>query len=236
MNRQISKFGFHFPGRLAGIGLLLAFLLGACGSAPAAASPPTEDVRSAVNTAVAASVTAWVVPSATPTLTPSPTVTPTPSRTPTKNPATATSIWGRDYSPYYTCADSAFVKDVTIPDGTVLAPGEVFVKTWRFRNTGSCTWNADYSLVFVKGSNMGGTSVDLGQSVKVNKNADLSITLVAPYKEGTYTGYWKLQDEYGYTFGDLVYVQIVVANGVISVTSTPTATPISISTSVPPGP
>lgn len=234
MNRQVFVCKSRSPGRLGWLGLLLALILSACGKA--VPLPPTEDVRSIVNTAVAASVTARVVPSATPTITPSPTVTPTPSRTPTKNPATATSIWSRDYSPYYTCADSAFVKDVTIPDGTVLAPGEVFVKTWRFRNTGSCAWNGDYSLVFVKGSNMSGTSVDLGQSVKINKNADLSITLVAPYKEGTYTGYWKLQDDYGYTFGDMVYVQIVVSNGVISVTSTPTATPISISTSVPPGP
>lgn len=234
MNRQFLVFGSHSLRRLGLVSFLLALILSACGKV--APLPPTEDVRSIVNTSVAASVTARVVPSATPTLTPSPTVTPTPSRTPTKNPATATSIWSRDYSPYYTCADSAFVKDVTIPDGTVLAPGEVFFKTWRFRNTGSCTWNGDYSLIFVKGSDMDGSDIILDQTVKVNKNVDISIVLTAPYKEGTYTGYWKLQDDYGYTFGDMVYVQIVVANGVISVTSTPTATPISISTSVPPGP
>jgi hypothetical protein len=234
MNRQVFMCKSRSPGRLGWVGLLLALVLSACGKA--APLPPTKDVRSIVNTSVAASVTARVVPSATPTLTPSPTVTPTPSRTPTKNPATATSIWSRDYSPYYTCADSAFVKDVTIPDGTVLAPGEVFVKTWRFKNTGSCTWNTDYSLVFIKGRDMDGEDITLDQTVKVNKNMDISVVLTAPYKEGTYTGYWKLQDDYGYTFGDMVYVQIVVSNGTISVTSTPTATPISISTSVPPGP
>jgi hypothetical protein len=234
MNRQAFVFGFRFLRRLGWASFLLALILSACGNA---ATPlPTKDTMDIVNTAVAASVTARVVPSATPTTSPSPTVTPTPFIIPTKNPATATSIWSRDYSPYYTCADSAFVKDVTIPDGAILAPGETFVKTWRFKNIGSCTWNTDYSLVFVKGRDMDGEDITLDQTVKINKNTDISVVLTAPYKEGTYIGYWKLQDDYGYTFGDMVYVQIVVSNGTISVTSTPTATPISISTSVPPGP
>ncbi len=39
---------------------------------------------------------------------------------------------------------SEFVDD-TIPNGTPLAPGELFVKTWRIRNTGSVAW-ADRAL------------------------------------------------------------------------------------------
>lgn len=230
MNRQIRKFEFRLAGRLAGIGLLLAFVLGACGGAPTAAAPPTEDVRPAINTAVAASITARVTKVSLPTATSSPTVTPTPSRTPTRGAtATPTSTLWRGPS---TCADSAFIKDVTIPDGTVLAPGEVFVKTWRFKNVGGCDWNTRYSLAFVKGEDMDGSGTFLAQSVKVNRNADISLVLTAPFKEGTYTGYWRLQDNYGYFFGDLVYVQIVVANGTISITTTPDLIP----TSVPPGP
>lgn len=33
-----------------------------------------------------------------------------------------------------------FVRDVTIPDGTVMEPGESFVKTWRIHNVGSVAW------------------------------------------------------------------------------------------------
>lgn len=241
MNTQAMKFGFRLSGRLAGIGLLLTFLLGACGSAPTPL--PTEDVRPVINTAVAASVAARVTKVDTPTATPSPTVTFTPAPTSTRSPVTrspvtptSTSIWWRDYSPYSTCADSAFIKDVTIPDGTVLLPGETFVKTWRFRNTGSCTWTTNYSLAFVKGSDMGGSDDTLGQSVRVNKNMDVSLALTAPSKEGAYSGYWRLQDDYGYFFGDLVYVQIVVSDGIITITTTPVNTPIFGPTLVPPEP
>jgi hypothetical protein len=34
----------------------------------------------------------------------------------------------------------AYVADVTIPDGTVMTPGNAFSKTWRVRNSGTCKW------------------------------------------------------------------------------------------------
>src|SRR5512140_2447803 len=39
-----------------------------------------------------------------------------------------------------------FIKDVTIPDGTQLSVNEVFTKTWRLQNRGTCTWTPDYML------------------------------------------------------------------------------------------
>jgi len=48
------------------------------------------------------------------------------------------------------CGNNAlFVSDVTITDGTVLAPGEAFTKTWRFQNTGTCDWDEKYTIVAV---------------------------------------------------------------------------------------
>ena len=52
----------------------------------------------------------------------------------------------------------AFVKDVTIPDGTQLSAGEVFTKTWRLQNRGTCTWTPDYMLVYTSGDQMGSTT------------------------------------------------------------------------------
>ncbi|MDA0243962.1 MAG: NBR1-Ig-like domain-containing protein [Chloroflexi bacterium] len=40
--------------------------------------------------------------------------------------------------------DARFVADVTIPDGTTIAPRTTFTKTWRVQNTGTCTWSAAY--------------------------------------------------------------------------------------------
>src|SRR5215216_5539815 len=42
------------------------------------------------------------------------------------------------------CNNNVFEGDVTIPDGTIMKPGEDFVKTWAVRNTGSCTWDEGY--------------------------------------------------------------------------------------------
>jgi hypothetical protein len=40
--------------------------------------------------------------------------------------------------------DSEFVDDITIPDGTLVEPGETITKTWRIRNDGTCTWTSAF--------------------------------------------------------------------------------------------
>ena len=50
------------------------------------------------------------------------------------------------------CTDvAAFIGDVTVPDNSLVAPGVLLNKTWRFRNAGTCTWGAGYHLAFVGG-------------------------------------------------------------------------------------
>ncbi|MDX1438190.1 MAG: NBR1-Ig-like domain-containing protein, partial [Anaerolineales bacterium] len=41
---------------------------------------------------------------------------------------------------------AAYYGDVTIPDNTVMEPGEQFVKTWRIRNEGTCSWGPGYEI------------------------------------------------------------------------------------------
>jgi hypothetical protein len=57
------------------------------------------------------------------------------------------------------CDQAQFVADVTIPDGTSLAPGATFLKTWRLKNIGTCTWTTSYSAVFSSGDQMGAPAV-----------------------------------------------------------------------------
>jgi hypothetical protein len=209
--------------RLMVIGLLLVFLVSACENATQV--PTAESVIDQVQTTVAETITAQITASATPTAAPSPTPTPTAYIFPTTIPATATSqvtYW--NYSTYYGCEDSDFIKDVTIPDDTVFAPGETFVKTWKFKNTGTCKWTDDYSIAFINGDDMDGSNTEIDTSVSVNKRAEISVSLTAPDDEGTYVGYWQLMDPYGNTFGDIVYVEIVVAEATATPTSTPTYT------------
>lgn len=148
-----------------------------------------------VITATSQAPTATIeVPTATP-VPPTPTQTPVP---PTSTPVTPTVT----ATPVGPCNQAGFEGDVTIPDGTDLAPGTSFTKTWRLRNTGTCTWTTAYDLVFFNGDQMGGpTVVDMPGNVAPNQTIDLSVNLTAPGSPGEYKGNWKLKDASGVLFG-----------------------------------
>jgi hypothetical protein len=101
------------------------------------------------------------------------------------------------------CDRADFEKDVTVPDNTVMAPDEEFTKTWRLRNTGICTWDSNYAIVFDRGHGMeGSTSAVLTTgSVPPGETVDVSVVLKAPQDPGTYQGYWKLRNPVGQKFG-----------------------------------
>jgi hypothetical protein len=109
---------------------------------------------------------------------------------------------------------AVFVADVTIPDGTVLAPKAAFTKTWKLQNAGTTTWTTSYSLEFVSGEQMGTvTSVNLSQSVSPGAQINVSVDMVAPASSGSYQSYWKLKNASGQFFNDSVYVLITVGIG-----------------------
>jgi len=100
------------------------------------------------------------------------------------------------------CNAAGFVKDVTIPDGSEIAAGVKFTKTWRLVNNGTCTWTTEYDLVFVDGSAMNApASIALAGNVRPGETVDLSVDLVAPSAGGTYKGSWMLRDADGKSFG-----------------------------------
>jgi len=68
---------------------------------------------------------------------PPPTVTPLPPLTPTQTPFTVPPT----VSPAG-CDRASFIADVRVPDGTLFTPGAAFSKTWRLKNSGSCTWTS----------------------------------------------------------------------------------------------
>ena len=101
------------------------------------------------------------------------------------------------------CTDRAgFIADVTVEDGADFSPGDSFTKTWRLRNSGTCTWTSSYDLVFSHGDQMGGpTSLSLAGTVNPGESVDLSVDLTAPSAEGGYQGFWKLRNGEGLIFG-----------------------------------
>jgi photosystem II stability/assembly factor-like uncharacterized protein len=100
------------------------------------------------------------------------------------------------------CDSAQFVSDLTIPDGSSVAPGAEFTKTWRLSNNGTCTWDTSYSLVWTGGDAMGpSTVVKLPVSVPPGQMLDLSVNLVAPATPGHYKSQWKLSNPSGVQFG-----------------------------------
>jgi hypothetical protein len=100
------------------------------------------------------------------------------------------------------CDQAEFVKDVTYPDNSQVAAGETFVKTWRLRNSGTCSWNNSYALVFAGGDALGApASVQLAGNVAPGETIDLSVTLTAPAEGGTFKADFKLRNPSNVVFG-----------------------------------
>lgn len=121
--------------------------------------------------------------------------------------------------------------DVTIPDDSVLQPGEPFTKVWRLVNVGTCTWTTDYSVAFFSGEQMSGPgSAKLPTSVSPGATVEISVDLVAPLEAGTYQGDWKLKNAANEWFGigpdggSAFWVRIVVPEVTTTVTPTVTST------------
>ena len=141
----------------------------------------------------------------------------TPSAVPTKTetPApTLTETLAENHSAA-DCNIATFIKDVSVPDGTKFSAGESFVKTWRLKNIGSCTWTTAYAVVFVSGEQMGGPEdLNFTQNVAPGDTVDVSINLTAPNATGDYRGNWKIRSSdgvvFGLTTGKAFYVEITV--------------------------
>lgn len=209
--------------RITAVLLFFLFAVSSCGgNAPGTPTLSIEEsIIIIVETAQAVTRTAQASITATPTPTPqeptpSPPLTATSSLTPIPPSFTPVII-----NPVYRCQDSEFVKDVTIPDGTVLSPGQVFVKTWKFLNNGNCAWRSDFSIVFLRGDRMRGSDAEIGREVAMDRRLEVSVTMVAPSQPGRYHAHWQLADRHGYPFGDIVTVDIMVANPTPTFTASP---------------
>ncbi len=122
--------------------------------------------------------------------------------------------------PSKACIDGmASVEDLTYPDAGMAAPavlqvGQPFVRTWRLRNVGTCTWNAAYKLSYSRGSSslshMNGLPTSVAWQVQPGAEYDLSLSLIAPDVVGTYMGVWELRNDEGRPFGERLHVGVKV--------------------------
>ncbi|MFN8411985.1 MAG: NBR1-Ig-like domain-containing protein [Anaerolineales bacterium] len=138
-------------------------------------------------TAAAQTISALL--SVTPTATVPPLASATFTPSPIAIPASATNT--PVLSPTPTCNLAQFITDVTIPDGTIMTPGQAFTKKWRLKNIGACAWNG-FSMVFDSGDSLGGVASKPVAALNPGQEIDLDINLTAPATVGNYRGYWRL--------------------------------------------
>ncbi len=154
---------------------------------------------------------------------PTPTPGPTPVSTSTPGPPPA-------------CLDGlALIQHLNFDDQNmsspaVMQPGQPFTKGWRVQNTGTCTWDSSYHLVYGGGNHpaasMGGQPVAIVGTVQPGATYDIEIALVAPLNPGTYQAFWQMENGRNQAFGERLPVGIQVP-------APPNPTPVPTQTPVP---
>ncbi|MFJ9780826.1 NBR1-Ig-like domain-containing protein [Amycolatopsis sp. NPDC101161] len=96
---------------------------------------------------------------------------------------------------------SEFVADVTVPDGSAVAAGSRFTKTWELRNAGSVGWIGRY---LVRSGSFGGPDqCRTPDRVPVpytapGEHVRISVDVQAPSAAGHCQVYWKMADSEGH--------------------------------------
>ncbi|KAJ6814225.1 protein NBR1-like protein [Iris pallida] len=110
--------------------------------------------------------------------------------------------------------ESRFIQDVTVLDGTMMAPSTHFTKIWRMRNNGTVAWPFGTQLVWVGGDQfgeVGSTELEIpADGFPVEGELDIAVDFMAPSRPGRYVSYWRMSSPSGQKFGQRVWVLIQV--------------------------
>ena len=175
--------------------LVLVAFLSACASGQPIVDDPSQDVSGLTQTAEAISLVMTSTLTETPTAAVTTTSIPTLDRTrPPIHTPTPEEICDK--------ASAGSPIDVTIPDDTLMAPGQNFSKTWRLRNAGNCTWTRLYSITFFSSNRMNAFHTHyFSDPVEPGGVVEVNIDMQAPQTPGVYQSNWMLQNSDGKLFG-----------------------------------
>lgn len=168
------------------ISVLLIFSLAGCGISSFRQAPDAEQ-------------SPFFVP---PTLMPTPLP---PTETPTVSPAESAATQAA------VCSNNlTFLSDLTIPDGTLVAPGSTIDKRWEVENSGSCNWEEGYRINMISGSEMGAIKEQALIPARSGSRVAIRIIFTAPNEPGKYRSVWQAFDPQGNAFGDPLFIEVQV--------------------------
>lgn len=139
-------------------------------------------------------------------------IPPTPRITNTPIPVvTETQVSQTGATPTPTCTNVLiFLSDITIPDGSVVSPGEKLDKQWQLQNNGSCNWDSSYQVRLIAGPEMGVDSDQALYPARSGIEFPFRMVFTAPDEPGAYRSAWQAYDSSGTAFGDPFFIDIVV--------------------------
>ena len=179
--------------------LLFAATLGACSSV----QPPA-------------------VPTAAPLFRAQPRVSASSTASPTARPAVPSTAL--PVASTFCTNDARFVADLTVPDGTIVSPGEEIDKRWSVLNAGTCDWTSGYRLVRVGTGAIGGPAELALFPARSGSTGEWQVSLQAPQEPGEYLARWRARAPDGSSFGEEVFVLIFVEEPTPLPTATASAT------------
>jgi hypothetical protein len=94
--------------------------------------------------------------------------------------------------------NSAFIADVTYPDGTKVVAGQRFIKKWEIKNTGNVTWTGRYLIA--KGESTGACSYPSRVPIPTTKPGDtatIGVSVTAPSTPQVCYVLWKMANGTG---------------------------------------
>ena len=114
-------------------------------------------------------------------------------------------------SPTPHCIDDLrFLRDITIPDGSIVSRGKQLDKRWLVENSGTCNWDDRYSLELITGSELGVPATQALYPARSGSQVTFRILYSAPKNPGIYHSAWQAHDPQGEPFGDPVFIEIIV--------------------------
>jgi hypothetical protein len=219
--------------------ILVLFLAGACDqtqTAEQASLSVTIPAKTQTPTPEPATITPTLPPTGTPTIEPSKTPTLTLSPTMELISPTLTISPSLGITTDLDCYVLTWVEDVTIPDGTELSPGEIFMKVWRVQNSGTCAWGYNFLISYDYGDRMSGPEITRAHFFSPDNRpklefgdptwqeevfdvfpgdiVDLVILLKAPDGPGEYRGVWRFSSFEEIAI-DYLWVDIKVPEGIV---------------------
>jgi hypothetical protein len=102
-------------------------------------------------------------------------------------------------------------QDLTIPDGSNMAPGQGIDKEWQVTNSGTCNWDERYRLKLVGGDAMGANPLQPLYPARAGTKVTLRVIFTAPQTAGLYQCQWQAVDPDSQPFGDAFYMSIAVS-------------------------